>query len=103
MNNLKKTALGLMIAIIAVGFSAFTASKTEKSHLVSKTYYHVGNEYVDQLPDGLECALDDQSCTIVFDGINLPSVSSFPENTPPPPTNPGDYTTTKNDMNRSWQ
>lgn len=100
MNNIKKIALGLTVATFALGFSAFKNADSKTNSLASKTYYHVGNQYVDTQPVGLECLPDDFSCEIRFDGDNLPTVSNFAEGSTP--SSP-DYTSTPIQSDASYQ
>ncbi|RYD97153.1 MAG: hypothetical protein EOP54_11765 [Sphingobacteriales bacterium] len=81
MNNLKKTALGLMVAIIALGFSAF---KSEQK--TGYTFYYNGpNLSVSEVEkesnwvydeDDNECsAINHQACSIRINDVNLVDLS----------------------------
>lgn len=74
MENLKKMALGLLVAVLAVGFSAFTSKSASKS-LLTYRYANTGTEYVQiaitASPENCLSGSDEQ-CLIESDQ-NLPS------------------------------
>ncbi len=87
--------LGLMVSM-----SSFVKSSLNSGRL-SKTYYHVGNSFLDTNPGAnYSCQVDnDYSCTIVFSGSAVPSVPSFAEGSTPA----GSWTATPVNANQSWK
>ncbi len=92
---MKRNLLGFAAVVLAVSFSSFTNVKMKDT----KTFYHVGNQYVETLPEGLSCQPDDVACRLEFNGINLPS-GSFAETSIP---SSSDYTVTRQEENASYQ
>lgn len=83
MKNFQKIALGLLVGIMAIGFSAFksTVNANTKFAQQTKIYYHVGDEYVLTPPEDTSCAPDDNiKCRLTYSGSTLPPNSSYPEN-----------------------
>lgn len=75
-NNIKKIALSLLVACLAIGFSAFTNASEEikNENLFDKVYYHLGDSYVvaTDVPAGYTCQADELSCQIQFTTANQP-------------------------------
>ncbi|TRW21063.1 hypothetical protein FMM05_20700 [Flavobacterium zepuense] len=75
MKNSYKFALGLLVAVLAIGFSAFkTNEDVSKKKLVTVTYYHIGNNYVQTVPPAnYSCKNDDYNCTVSVTATNPPT------------------------------
>lgn len=70
MKNLKKLALGLLVAVLAVGFSAF--KDTAKNTKLTTIYYgfndDTGNyELINGQPDPNKCIEGNEQCVVVAD------------------------------------
>lgn len=70
MNNLKKVAFGLLIAVLAVGFSAF--KDTAKNTKLATIYYGYNNttgnyQLINGQPDQGNCLPIGEQCVVVAD------------------------------------
>lgn len=70
MTNFKKMALGLLVAVLAVGFSAFTAKQKETN--LSTIYYGYDNQdgmykLIPGTPDPNNCFPDQHTCVVIAD------------------------------------
>ncbi len=91
MTNLKKMALGLLVAVLAVGFSAFTSAKQiQQAKFVNYYYGWDGIEYrlIGTMPELQNCVAGDQVCVKTLDTEDTPPATislQDAENLPSPP------------------
>ncbi len=72
MKTVKKTVLGLLVAVLAVGFSAFTSAKQIQQAKFSTIYYGYDNQddmykLIPGTPDPNNCFPDQHTCVVVAD------------------------------------
>ena len=85
MKNLKNFAFGLLVAVLAVGFSAFTPKKVVLQHIYGlsadgQTYQKIASD--GQLPSGTCVDEDYPSCYISFSDMDDPNQDVPANNVP---------------------
>lgn len=73
MNNIKKLAMGILVAVLAVGFSAFKG----ESKRVSATYYQTSSNLYEKLisPTG-DCTTEEENPCSIFYAVD-PEAAPF--------------------------
>lgn len=86
MKNFQKLALGLMIGVMAIGFSAFTNANS-KIVTASARYYnvtgdplnHAASNFIYAADNGLNCSNNpDKECSAIWNTTNAPTLGQSP-------------------------